>query len=57
MSDWIKWILAVVLIWIVGGIVIHLVAGLIHVAITIAIIALFCYIVYAVVRAASRQKI
>ncbi len=57
MSDWIKWILAFVLIWVVGGIVIHLLAGLVHIAITLAVIVLFCYIVYAVVRAASRQKI
>ena len=57
MTEWIKWILALVLIWVVGGIVLHLLAGLVHIAITLAVIALFCYIVYAVARSVSRQKI
>ena len=57
MSDWIKWILAFVLIWVVGLAVIHLVAGLIHTAIVLAVIGLFCYLVYAAVRSLARQKI
>ena len=57
MKDAVKWIVAIVLIWVVGTIIMHLLFGLLHWAILIGFIALFAYIVYAVYKASQRQKI
>lgn len=57
MTNAIKWIVAIVLIWIVGSILMHLLFGLLHWAIIIGFIALFAYIVYAVYKSTQRQKI
>ncbi len=57
MTNAIKWIVAIVLIWVVGSILMHLLFGLLHWAIIIGFIALFAYIVYAVYKSTQRQKI
>ena len=57
MKDAVKWIVALILIWVVGSFIMHFLFGLLHWAIIIGFIALFAYIVYAVYKASQRQKI
>ena len=50
-------LLALFLVWIVWGIVMRLVATLVGAAITIGMLLLFCWLVYTVYKAMTRQKI
>ena len=57
MKNIILWIVAIVLIWFLAHLILGLVAGLLHWAIIIGIIALFAFVVYSVYKASQRQKI
>lgn len=57
MRNVLMFILALVLVWIVWKLVMGFVFSLLHIAITIGMILLFCYLVYAVFKALTRQKI
>ncbi len=57
MTNAIKWIVAIVLIWIVGRLILGLLFSVLHWAILLGLIALFAYIVYAVYKSSQRQKL
>lgn len=57
MKNVVLFLLALLLVWIVWGMVRALVATLVGAAITIGMILLFCWLVYTVYKAMTRQKI
>lgn len=57
MRNVLMFILALVVVWIVWKIVMGFVFSLLSIVITIGMILLFCYLVYAVFKALTKQKI
>lgn len=57
MEKIVKLALAVIVVWIAWGIITHLLGGLVHLAVQVALLALACYLVMLVYRAMTRQRI
>lgn len=57
MKNVLYFLLALVIVFVVWGIVKSLIGALLGMVITVGMIALFCFLVYTVYRAMTRQKI
>lgn len=57
MKNFVMMVLAFIIVWVVWHIVMNFVLGIVHIALIIGMIALFCWLVSQVYQALTRQKI
>jgi hypothetical protein len=57
MKNFLMLVLAFVIVWVVWHIIMNFVLGVLHIAILIGMIALFCWLVAQVYQALTKQKI